>query len=165
MKKILCFDMDGTLADFYADDAYLDKMFDYGYFRNLKPLQLATDLAKDKQAKWNDIYIVSACISSLWCENEKIAWLKQHLPQIDESHFIFTKTGENKAKAVEQKIGQDHKAKFYLIDDYSVNLNDWEENAENFIGIKFLNGINSGRKLTYTYKVKNYKELKQVLRG
>lgn len=163
MKKILCFDMDGTLANFYEDENCLGKMFNEHFFENLKPLQLATDLAGDEKVNWDNVYIVSACISSATCISEKIRWLAKYLPQIKKSHMIFTKTGESKSMAVAGRLGKHPKSKFYLIDDFSVNLSDWEEYAENYIGVKWLNGINSGRHLTYTHIADNYKQLKQLL--
>lgn len=157
MKKINLFiDMDGTVAKFYHDKKYLDKMFEQGYFENLKPYAIAKKINEYAQTS-NDIniYMLTACVNSPWCIKEKTLWLKKYMPNV--KHHYFISLGKNKAKSVEQH----HKNEInILLDDYTRNLTEWEANGQNWVGIKFVNGINDKSK---KWNGKRARTLRQVL--
>jgi 5'(3')-deoxyribonucleotidase len=154
-------DMDGTLAKMFSKPNYLEKMYEQGFFAGLKPyawVQQLNEFCKDRK----DVFILSACVDTEYCEKEKIFWLKTYLPNIPLDNYIFTKVGENKAEKVVEKLGE--KADFYiLVDDYSKNIYDWQMYAINFIGVKFLNGINNKGDNYYPYKIRDFKGFKALV--
>jgi 5'(3')-deoxyribonucleotidase len=154
-------DMDGTVAKMFQKENYLEKMYEKDFFARLKPYGWVKDLNKLAEIR-DDIYILSACVNTEYCEKEKAYWLRTHLPNIPVSHYIFTKVGENKAEKVVEKLGE--KADFYiLIDDYSKNLYEWQMHDINYIGVKFINEINNKGNHHYPYKVRNFKEFKALV--
>lgn len=167
MKKIinLFVDMDGTIAKFYYKKNYLEKMYEKGYFENLPEYAMAkyiNQLAKENTCI--NVYILSACIESKYCEQEKIAWLIKHMPNINPKNFIFTKVGEIKVDVATSKIENGCGGMInILLDDYTKNLNEWQV-ADNFIGFKFINGINDTTKNWQGVKIKTYKQLMSQLK-
>jgi 5'(3')-deoxyribonucleotidase len=154
-------DMDGTVAKMFQKENYLEKMYEKDFFARLKPYGWVKDLNKLAEIR-DDIYILSACVNTEYCEKEKAYWLRTHLPNIPVSHYIFTKVGENKAEKVDEMFGEKAGYKI-LIDDYSQNLYDWEMQDQNYIGIKYLNEINNKSKKHYKYTIKNLGDLNQIL--
>ena len=147
-------DMDGTLAKIFDKPNYLEEMYEKGFFLNLKPYKWVKQLnkfCKDRE----DVYILSACVDTEYCEKEKMAWLKTYLPNIPLNHYIFTKVGENKAEKVEEMFGKEMGYRI-LVDDYGVNLYDWQMQGFHYIGVKFLNGINDKKGKHYAYKIGGY---------
>ena len=167
MKKTinLFVDMDGTLAKFYYKKNCLEKMYEQGYFANLPLYAIARhidDFAKKDTCV--NVYILSACVNSPYCEQEKTEWLLKNMPNINPKNFIFTKVGESKWEKAYQTIGDENFDCMVniLLDDYTKNLEDWCcEN--NMVGIKFLNGINDTTKTWQGYKVKTFKQLIEIL--
>ncbi|MEG1993587.1 MAG: 3'-5' exonuclease, partial [Oscillospiraceae bacterium] len=75
---------------------------------------------------------------SIYAHWEKNNWLDKYLPQIDSSHRIFPFCGDRKSDYVGKLTQSD-----ILIDDYTVNLLDWQNNGGT--GIKLLNAINNSK--------------------
>ena len=167
MKKIinLFVDMDGTIAKFYYKKNCLEKMYEKGYFENLPEYAMARHINRlAEEDTCVNVYILSACIESEYCEQEKIAWLLKHMPNISPNHFIFTKVGEIKVDIAVDKIKNGCGGMInILLDDYTKNLNEWQV-ADNFIGFKFINGINDTTKNWQGVKIKTYKQLMTHLR-
>lgn len=166
MKKIinLFVDMDGTVAQFYYKKNCLEKMYEQGYFQSLPPYAISK--AIDTFAKRDscvNVYILSACVDSEYCEQEKRAWLSRNMPNINPNNLIFTMVGESKLEVVKELIGEQINDYInILLDDYTLNLEQWEEN-ENNIGIKFLNGINDTTKKWQGHKVTNFRQLEEII--
>ena len=91
MKKTICFDMDGTIADFYGVEnwlEYLKRENPYPYMV-AKPLVNMSALARvlnNRQKKGYKLVIIS-WLSKTGSENfnslvtdAKMLWLKKHLP-------------------------------------------------------------------------------------
>ena len=156
-------DMDGTIAKFYYKKNCLEKMYEQGYFAKLPFYSMAMRLNDfaEKDTCVN-IYILSACIDSPYCEEEKVAWLLENMPNINPKNFIFTKVGESKVVKVSKVIPNFQKDINILLDDYTANLNDWQQ-CENCIGIKFLNGINDTTKTWQGERVKTFGQLETIL--
>ncbi len=157
-------DMDGTLAKFYYKKNCLEKMYEQGYFENLPLYAIAKKI--DRLAKEDtcvQIFVLSACIKSDYCESEKIAWLLKCMPNINPKNFIFTKVGESKVKKVLETVDNVDNTINLLLDDYTKNLEDWEKH-ENFIGLKFINGLNDTTKSWKGIKIKSYKQLLELLK-
>ena len=136
-KKRLFVDMDGTLA-VWNPTKKLEDLYEKGYFRNLEPYENVVKTIRDIVVNEPDIevFILSAYLSdSPYALKEKEEWLKEHLPEIDKDHYCFCHCGTDKSLAVPGGIRYTDR----LLDDYTVNLKDWEPPA---IGIKLMNGIN-----------------------
>lgn len=135
-------DMDGTIARFHDENLYLERMFEKGFFRDLKPFENAVaaieKLVNDSTA---EIYILSATLNSCSLD-EKNQWLDKYLPNIDKDHRIFTSLNVPKSEA----IGHQLTDKDILIDNYNKNLLEWEKaggtsvKAKNNINHKGLHG-------------------------
>lgn len=147
-------DMDGTLAKIFDRPNYLEQMYEKGFFLNLKPYKWVKQLNKFCKDR-NDVYILSACVDTEFCEKEKRAWLKTYLPNIPLANHIFTKVGENKAEKVEEMFSKEMGYRI-LVDDYGVNLYDWQMQGFHYIGVKFLNGINDKKGKHYAYKIDGF---------
>lgn len=138
-KQRIFVDMDGTLARFHDENKYLERMWEEGFFAQLKPFENAVDtvkmLAQDPSV---EVFILSAAIEGEppYCVAQKHAWIDRYLPEIDKTHRIFTSVGENKAELIPHGIN----ASDVLIDDYNKNLKQWREQGGH--SIKFVNNIN-----------------------
>lgn len=130
-------DMDGTLAEFKPVDT-LEKLYEKGYFRNLRPQHTVVEAVKIMIRKYPEVEvnILSSVLSdSPHALVEKNAWLDEFLPEITREHRIFPPCGAEKTEYVKGGVTQED----FLLDDYTANLNTWEPPA---YGIKLLNGIN-----------------------
>ena len=141
-------------------------MFEQGFFLSLEPYKLARDLeANAPIVSWRNIYIVSACVNSPWCKAEKQAWISMWLPHVHASNIILVDVGENKAEAVQQALATTavNTKEFYLVDDYSRNLYEWESTAINFHAVKFVNGFNNKNGNNYRRQIKTFNQLHEML--
>jgi 5'(3')-deoxyribonucleotidase len=157
-------DMDGTIAKFYYKKNCLEKMYEQGYFAKLPFYSMATKLNDfaEKDTCVN-IYILSACVDSPYCEEEKTEWLLKNMPNINPKNFIFTKVGESKLVKVGKTIENYGQCINILLDDYTESLKDWQQ-CENCIGIKFLNGMNDTTKNWQGLKIKTFGQLEEIIR-
>lgn len=160
MKVNLFLDMDGTLAKFYANPNYMEKMFEPNYFATLKPYAIV-DTIKEiiKEMPIVKVMVLSACVDTEYCEEEKQIWLDHYLPEIPQENRAFCKVGEDKTDLARLLVGKDDIN--ILLDDYSVNLEQWK--AQGWVAIKFVNGMNDKKGNEYTLKVKSGKQLKELL--
>lgn len=120
----LVFDMDNTLADFDGSGG-LDNMYNEGFFRNLQPYANVTDTLATLAKAGFEMYILSACIDTPYCVQEKQEWIRQYLPFFKESNVILVPYGTNKAEAFQTLTGNAITQTTVLFDDYKVNLNAW----------------------------------------
>ena len=135
-KHRLYVDMDGTLAEFKSV-TYEEQLFEKNYFSNLKPFKNVVGAIKKIISEDNDIevYILSAYLTdSKYALNEKNMWLDRYLPEIDKEHRIFVPCGSDKKECIENLCADD-----FLLDDYTVNLIQWDPPGS---GIKLINDIN-----------------------
>lgn len=96
-----CFDMDGTIADLYSQDNWLDKLRanDASPYRDAKPMINASELARE----WHELRKLGHRIIIIsWCSKggstkynkavrtAKIEWLKKHnlFEEIDSVHIV-----------------------------------------------------------------------------
>ena len=128
------FDMDGVLAEY--EQTELENLYKKNYFKNLKPIEESIEaLKKLAENPEYEVYTLSAYLGdSAYALEEKKDWIRKYLGGTD-IKSIFLPCGEAKSSVVPGGIrGSD-----ILIDDYNVNLREWEKYA---VAIKFLNGIN-----------------------
>lgn len=143
INKIRIFvDMDGTLARFHDENLYLERMFEKGFFRDLKPFENAVSAIKELvKDNTSEIFILSATVNSCSLE-EKQEWLDRYLPEIDKEHRIFTSLNVPKSEAIGHRLTD----KDILVDDYNKNLLEWQKaggtsvKAKNNINHKGLHG-------------------------
>lgn len=166
----LYFDIDDTIADFGANRHTADLkqvIYTPGFFKELKPLPFLGEVNKLASVIPENIHIISACVGDQ-CITEKIEWLKEYLPAADKENVIFTIVGENKAdialKLKNRKLFQQEMLLSkcdILIDDYSLNLKEWESRGGT--AIKFQNSFNTSDPTKYKYIIKDLSELLQTL--
>lgn len=166
MKKTinLFVDMDGTIAKFYYKKNCLEKMYEQGYFANLPPYAIASKLNAfaDKET-CVEVYILSACIKSDYCESEKVEWLLKNMPSIKPENIILCKVGENKVLKAKASVSNFNESVNILLDDYTLNLLRWEDENPNCMGVKFLNGINNTTKSWVGARIKTFNQLENII--
>lgn len=127
------FDLDGTLADFYSVDNWLQKILenDSSPYRDARPLQNFSYLAKlihKCQEKGIEFSIISWG-SKNSTENfltavadEKRQWLKTHLPSVNFSQIIIIPYGTPKENYKNSQFD-------ILFDDEQANRKNWKNGA------------------------------------
>lgn len=125
MKEI-CFDMDGTLADFYGVEGWLDYLMDSDVtpYAIAKPLLNMSELARvlnNRQRNGYKLKVISWLSKSGTDEynarvtETKLAWLRQHLPSVHFDEIIIVEYGTPK-----QMFGNG-----ILFDDEKPNRDSW----------------------------------------
>ena len=158
MKKIFL-DLDGTLAKFNVKNAL--KRFDNekGFFAKLgayKNIEKINELAKN-----GNVYIISAS-PNLQADSDKMLWIKKYLDNVPLDNIILCRLGENKAKIIKSKCNIDIDNTCYLLDDYTKNLIEWEQQGGK--GIKRLTKVSdNSRKLWKGLELKDLCKLAEVV--
>ncbi len=132
-------DMDGTLAQFHAEENYLERMTEPGFFENLRPYEQMIAKLKDymKAHPDSEFFVLSGLTADAPdCEGQKNRWLDKYLSEIDAAHRIFTENGDDKSLYIPGGVH----ARDILIDDYNKNLEDWL--AAGGAAVKFVNQVN-----------------------
>lgn len=140
MRKQIWFDMDGTLADFYGVDGWLDAIMaedprPYNEARPMVDTSALAELLKELQHGGWELGIISWTAkrgSSAY--NKKVgaakrSWLARELPTVSWDHIHIVDFGTNKHMVCGSGI---------LFDDEIANRNDWGDGAytpENIIPI------------------------------
>lgn len=142
MKKMIWFDMDGTIADFYGVEGWLDMLEagDLTPYIVAKPLFNMAIFARilNRLQKWGyGIGIISWTSKSGTdsynhdVAEVKLAWLKKHLPSVKWNAIYIVPYGCDKYQFAESKND-------ILFDDEERNRNDWTGkayNVNNILGI------------------------------
>lgn len=154
-KKNLFVDMDGTLAYWRSDsEIYKDfrgnerafhtkDIFEEGYYHpNVLPPYMNTVEAIRKIAKENngiDVYILSSVADkSKTALSDKNLWIDKYLPEIPKERRVFLPWGTKKIDYLNLELSSCN----ILLDDYTINLQEFTTGNINNIGIKLLNGKN-----------------------
>lgn len=140
-KPLLFVDMDGTLAEWNTSlPNYAKEIFMPGYFRDRPAYPMVVQAIKMLiYSRAVEVFVISSVIDEPHAIADKNSWLDKHIPELDNSHRIFCKCGETKADKVREETGR-FDGYCVLLDDYSVNLHQWETSGGT--AIKLLNGIN-----------------------
>lgn len=139
MSKVYV-DMDGTLCRFHdTEHKYIEAMWERGFYSSLKPFEEflnGLSVCIDRNPN-TEFYILSAVLDTEppFIEDEKREWLHRYLPQLADDHMIFVPAGKNKSEFI-GGISAD----CCLIDDYNVNLTDWQNAGGT--AVKFVNDVN-----------------------
>lgn len=118
-KKNIYIDMDGVLADFFAEERCVERFeTEKGFFRRLKPLRKNVAALRKAIAdgKYN-IFVLSASPNSR-CDTDKRLWLAKYVPELETENAIIMRNGENKADYMRTPDG-------ILFDDYGKNIEKW----------------------------------------
>lgn len=132
MQKIIYFDMDGTLADFYSQKDWLLnlELENPEPYKNAKGINLReiAVLLKKLKAKGYKLGIVSWLSKSgsysfnEKVKQEKVKWLEKHLPSVSWDEIVIANYGSPKSKLVKYLNG-------ILFDDEENNRIEWGEKA------------------------------------
>lgn len=148
-RKIVFIDMDGVLANFdkaIDEMGSIEVMYKPNFFRGLEPMESGLDeTVKGIERQGYTVKILSkACVPKhdlrfIGQMADKVNWLKEHLPSLDELNIIIQGSDESKGSIID--MYKDHDC--ILIDDYSKNLAEWSMAGGK--GIKKAKRIKNGR--------------------
>lgn len=134
------FDMDGTLAKWGTISSEKD-LYKQGYFLNRVPEEwLISELRLLHLCGVEEFIVTNYLKNSSYAYEEKVEWIKRHIPEIRKEHCIYVPYGENKAQYVMKSENIQLQYDDILIDDHSPVLFAWERAGGT--AIKHMNGIN-----------------------
>ena len=159
MKKIFL-DLDGTLAKFNVPNALKRFEIEKGFFARLKKKKNIDKI--NEMAKTGNVYIISAS-PNIYADLDKMTWIKKYLPNVKRENIIFCRLGINKAKYIEHKLNIKIDKECYLLDDYTKNLNEWENAGGT--GIKRITSVaDNSRGLWKGLQIKELVQLKNTIK-
>ena len=133
MVKMICFDMDGTIADLYANPNWLPllRAFDPTPYATAKPLLRLNVLARklnELQKAGYELAIISWLSKESNTEYDeavtatKMAWLAEHLPSVKWDRITIVPYGTPKQNFCNNPLD-------ILFDDEERNRNNWTGRA------------------------------------
>lgn len=131
MTKKIYFDMDGVLAT-WNTQATLEQVTTKGYFTKCQPMSEMVKAVRRLISENYPVHILSSVFVDGHSMQDKIQWLKEHIPELKLEHMHFSPYGQPKAASMKYISVED-----VLIDDFTDNLLEWPAKA-----IKVYNGIN-----------------------
>ena len=129
-------DLDGTLAKFNVKNALQRFDKEKGFFAKLgayKGIEHINNMATE-----HNLYIISAS-PNIQADNDKMIWLKKYLPNIKQKNIVLCRVGDNKAQVIKKILCISIDKKCILLDDYTHNLEQWQQVGG--IGIKRLTSV------------------------
>lgn len=135
-RTSLYVDIDGTLAEWKSCSS-IEQLLEPGYFYHLAPQQSVVDAVRHIIHERPDIQVYSLSaisMESIYAFLDKLHWLDKYIPEIITAHRLFCPCGQDKALLVNAGAAD------FLLDDYTLNLQQWASHGAN--AIKLLNGIN-----------------------
>ena len=126
-------DLDGTLAKFNVPNALRRFQTEKGFFAKLgayKGIEYINELCNIY-----NVFVISAS-PNMYADLDKKHWLAKYLPNMKNHNIVFCRLGENKAKIIYKQLDIKIDKTCLLLDDYTKNLEQWQELGG--IGIKRL---------------------------
>ena len=191
MKTTIFIDMDGVLAK-WNTEASVEETYEPGYFLRRTPEAGLVDIVNKLLSEGKQVVILSAVYGQEQA-NDKLVWLRRIFDKWDVINpidsilgyynddslkTIFCPYGGSKRDYVINHAANLLGDKNILIDDFSKNLREWTGDstvAQEFYGIKFINGINDTHKswkgprlyaddtfMTMYFALKGFTEMFQV---
>ena len=131
--KAIYFDMDGTIADLYAVNGWLDMLraYDATPYEMAKPLVRLSTLARLLNRLQKEGYVIGivSWLSKLPTPeydkaviNAKLEWLEVHMPSVEWDEIKIVPHGMPKQKVVDNPFG-------ILFDDEKQNRENWSGTA------------------------------------
>lgn len=158
MKRIFL-DLDGTIAKFNVKNALQRFDNEKGFFANLKAyvgIEVINELAST-----NQLYIISASPNEQ-ADIDKMTWIGRYLPNMPLENITLCRIGEDKAKVIENKYNFTINEEFFLLDDYTKNLIEWQ--ARGGTPIKRITKVaDNSRGLWKGLQIKHLKEVAAIL--
>lgn len=131
MKKTsIYFDMDGVLAVWR--NVSVEETFTPGFFLSAYVDQKILMVIRMLMDTGYDVRILSIAYNKR-CRKEKRAWLNN--VGLSKIKSVFVPYGRSKTDYVSEKNA-------ILIDDFTKNLNEWQQCSPSYVGVKYYNGIN-----------------------
>lgn len=161
-RKTIYIDLDGTAAEWRAAASPAD-LKKKGYFATLAPTEIAAFANSLAENAACEAFILSAYMPDTYAFDEKHDWSDQHIPNINRDHRLLVPCGVNKAAFVMEALRHPLTKDDVLIDDYSINLIEWE--AAGGTAIKWLNGINGNNNTFKGTRVQDIDTLHEILFG
>lgn len=148
-KTIVFVDIDGTVAQ-WLPTTTPEELVEPGYFQNLPPYTQMVENVRYLIRHGVQVYSLSAYMQTKGDPvAEKNLWLDKYIPEIPNAHRLFCPCDASKWDTVCKTVDPTDKT-FVLLDDYSSNLHQWEEDSSGAgVAIKVMNGIN-GTKGSWT---------------
>lgn len=142
MKKIYV-DMDDTIADFMGSEAFKDgfdisKMYEVGFFLNLKPIPGALSGVRKLISKGYDVQILSQPVAeSAHSYIEKVQWIALHFPELIGKINLTQDKGLFKGDYLIDDNAQKWQAKFEALNGEGsfIEFNRYGDVAMNWYGI------------------------------
>lgn len=131
-------DMDGVLAEYHP--RVVDYMYEKGFFKNRPPMMKSIEIVRELIKKDYNVFILSSVIDSIYCIDEKVEWLNKMIPELPRENQIYVPYGKVKSDYA-QKFVDTKNSVNVLIDDYTVNLDNWT--LDGALPIKLLNQLNN----------------------
>lgn len=129
-NRVIFCDIDGVLAEFQnlMYDQWGDIDFvNYGVFRNAKPVKEVIEKLKQYYERGHIVNILSASPNSI-CNEEKLEWLKEHVPFIPSTNVYFAGNKQFKHVLLRQLIKKLKlvESAVMVIDDEGTVLNNYK---------------------------------------
>ena len=166
MKHVI-FDMDGTLAE-WREVKDPSEYFKKGFFITLKEnvggiCKYADTLSKCADGEYK-VFVLSAYNPGSSAYEEKQKWCDEHTPHIPREQRLFVPYGTNKAEFYKEMLKKEELTpEDVLVDDYSVNLQDWTTAGGS--AIKWLNPFNGKTGTFKGFRTDSVFELSQFIFG
>lgn len=131
-RVVLVFDMDGVLVEFIDDETVIpnwrEKILEKGYYASLPKIPNGVEFAAKaiELLGRENVYICTKG-PTLHSYDEKVEWVKQHLPDLDPANIVCVRMSDVKAELIHGLLksrGIDP-ACAILVDDFGQNLKEW----------------------------------------
>lgn len=123
-KNYFYIDMDGVLADFFAQPDCIERFaVEPRFFANLTPIESNVNAVVRLIEQGESVRILSKSPHKN-ADRDKLEWLNRFLPQLPQDHIIIIRNSDSKNDHMRTQHG-------ILFDDYGKNCREWEKKQGN----------------------------------